>query len=530
MSTSNCPNPLSADAVLKSLERVATVIGYGQSLDSIFSLALKEIQRLLHSDRILLGKRMVNDPELPLSSTTLALDHSIEYQSVSARNSYYPNSCWSRADSHPTTQRTTTNPFHVSIQIFHESLGPSIASSLHQILVLEYKWLKCSHIWNEAATIVPIWIHGELWGMLINQPDQGKGLEPDLKTYHFIDRTRGVEGELQLLQGMATQLAIAIQQSQLRQTLELQAHHSGHLTQLKDEFLSTISHELRTPLSSIKMATEMMDRTLQHATDPVEMHHKLRKYVQILQNETEREIQLINNLLDLSRLEANAEPILLNTVDLKRWLSNLINLATANITQAGLQLRLTMDPHLSLLRTDLSHLSGILEELLHNATKYTPPGEEISMTVTPSLPQTPLHAVVMQAQHAPASYQPSLPYISALPRQSLSRTTSTTPLLGIAHTDSERPIVSITVHNSGIMIPATEYDRIFDKFYRIPSNDPWQHSGTGLGLALLKCRVDAIRGVVRVSSDQIGTAFTVMVPNLMYRPERDDDDSVSSRL
>jgi signal transduction histidine kinase len=70
----------------------------------------------------------------------------------------------------------------------------------------------------------------------------------------------------------------------------------------------------------------------------------------------------------------------------------------------------------------------------------------------------------------------------------------------------------LSVTNSGVEIPASELSRIFDKFYRIPSTDPWKQGGTGLGLALVKKLVAHLGGIVQVESKDNQTCFTVTLP------------------
>lgn len=77
--------------------------------------------------------------------------------------------------------------------------------------------------------------------------------------------------------------------------------------------------------------------------------------------------------------------------------------------------------------------------------------------------------------------------------------------------------LTLTVTNSGVEIPATEYDNIFEKFYRIPNGDPWRHGGTGLGLALVKKRVLYLGGTVQVAAAADTTQFTLRLP-LRYDP------------
>jgi signal transduction histidine kinase len=128
------------------------------------------------------------------------------------------------------------------------------------------------------------------------------------------------------------------------------------------------------------------------------------------------------------------------------------------------------------LLTDPSTLSRILTELLNNACKYTPPTGVITVT---------------------------------------------------AHRLAEQLVLSI--NNSGVEIAASERDRIFDKFYRIPNSDPWKHGGTGLGLALVKRLVEQLGGTIQVASSAGQTTFSLQLaiasppPRSSFNPDTSFD-------
>lgn len=260
------------------------------------------------------------------------------------------------------------------------------------------------------------------------------------------------ELEIRLVQQVANQCAIALRQSRLYQAAQFQVDELARLHQLKDDFLSSVSHELRTPMYSIKLAVDMLERCL---NEP----RSAERYVQILRDECDRETELIDNLLDLSRLEAKTEPVLTTTIALRPWLLHLAEAFVERTCQQQQVLQFDLPADLPLLSADFSHLDRILTELLHNACKYTPLGE----------------AIVLMAR-------------------------------------ADETQVQICVKNSGIEIPIAEQTRIFDKFYRIPSSDPWKYGGTGLGLALVKRRIELIGGSIAVDSNSGWTSFRVTLP------------------
>ncbi|HEY9878385.1 MAG TPA: GAF domain-containing protein [Leptolyngbyaceae cyanobacterium] len=278
------------------------------------------------------------------------------------------------------------------------------------------------------------------------------------------------ELEIRLVQQVANQCAIAIRQARLYQAAQTQVEELERLNTLKDDFLSTVSHELRTPVTSMRVALQLLGVTLNQEFDlsaelqkPKTEQNRIARYFLILQEECEREISLINDLLDLQRLDVGNHPVHPEAVVLEEWLPNLVNGFVARAKSRQQTLELKIADNLPILNTDLASLERILAELLNNACKYTPPGEQICLKVLAS------------------------------------------------KRSSDDPI-QFCLTNTGVDIPAEELPRIFDKFYRVPSADPWKQGGTGLGLALVQKLVMYLGGEIMVKSANQKTAFTVKLP------------------
>lgn len=292
---------------------------------------------------------------------------------------------------------------------------------------------------------------GDLW--LINDRDYG-----------FNDI------EIRLVQQVANQCAIAIRQARLYQAAQSQVAELERLNTLKDDFLSTVSHELRTPVTSMRVALQLLGVTLNQEFDltadlqkPKTEQTRIGRYYSILQEECEREISLINDLLDLQRLDVGNHPIQPEPILLETWLTGWIDSFVTRAKSRNQTLKLVATSTLPVLHTDLASLERVLAELLNNACKYTPPGESITLAVLPN---------------------PTAP----------------------------REQVCLALTNTGVTIPAEEMTRIFDKFYRVPSADPWKQGGTGLGLALVKKLVAHLGGEIVVTSDAGQTCFTITLP------------------
>ncbi len=303
--------------------------------------------------------------------------------------------------------------------------------------------LTCPILDNEAVL-------GDLW--LVSQPG-----------YAFTDH------DLYLVQQVANQCGIALRQAHLYRAAQAQVTELERLNRLKDDFLSTISHELRTPMANIRMAAEMLEMQLPGLLQCQANHQgaakpgcdRISSYLSMLKAECQREAQLIDDLLDLCRLDAEVEPLSLIEIKPEIWLKHVTEPFEDQMRQQQQQLRFDISPSLPLIVTDLSYLERIIGELLNNACKYTPAGETITVSAQASPDQTALN---------------------------------------------------IQVKNTGVSIPPTEQAHIFETFYRIPNSDPWKYGGTGLGLALVKKLVAVLDGTIQVTSQPTQTCFQVTLP------------------
>lgn len=360
--------------------------------------------------------------------------------------------------------------------------------SAHQSRVYyEYSELSCAYVGQtismaddpqlyqpllERQTVhyCPCW-PDPLWGkqsFLVYPIFDDQGALGDLCLFDHCDRSFSVQ-ERRLVQQVASQCAIALRQSRLYRAAQQQVDQLERLNHLKDEFISTISHELRTPIANIRMATQVIEIVLKQL-GLLDAHEHLARYLSILHEEGQRELDLINDLLDLSQLEVGGQSDALELLDLKQWLPHLVDSFSDRVQQHHQLLLLDLPDNLPILQIESLYFERVLLELLNNACKYTPAEGSIQLTVR-----------------------------------------------------ARRQGIELQLANTCLNLSPDECEKMFDTFYRIPSRDPWKHGGTGLGLALVKKLMVRLEGTIQASSQDNQVTFTLWVPIL-------DEDSASPEI
>jgi two-component system, sensor histidine kinase and response regulator len=258
-----------------------------------------------------------------------------------------------------------------------------------------------------------------------------------------------------LLEAIATRLTKQNLILQLQQKIE--TLNQSNLE--KDDFLNTASHELRSPATNILMAIQMLKKA------PTK--ERLQRYLEVLQAESNRELELIDDLLDLQRLETDTHPANIETIKLQDWILAIAEPFQVRIQARQQTLQINVPPYLPTITADSASLKRMLAELLNNACKYTAPSGKIALEVYRA------------------------PQVSA--------------------TSGVTSLIMLVVSNEAD-IPDAALPRLFDKFYRVPNGDRWQQGGSGLGLTLVKKIVERLNGTIQVTSEAGWTQFTVQIP------------------
>ncbi|MCF2971254.1 GAF domain-containing protein [Synechococcus sp. Nb3U1] len=310
----------------------------------------------------------------------------------------------------------------------------------------------------------PCWPDHDRYTLLIVPiDDDGDPTRPNRRVLGDICGSRPpgqvfTEQEQRLIRRVASQCAIAIRQARFYQTIQQQVQQLQALNQLKDEFLHMVSHEMRTPLTNMKLAIGFLSKA--------NLTERERRYLHILEMETNREIDLINDLLELQAIESGNKALKLSCLFPQEWIKEISAPFLLRATEQRQHFHVHLDANLLPLYTDENLLSRVVNELLNNACKYTPTEQEI--------------------------------YLHLQMNQDVQNGT-----LGWL----------ITVRNTGVEIPAEALPHLFEKFYRVAHLDRRNVGGTGLGLPLAQKAVELLQGSLTVESHSEQVIFHVWCPH-----------------
>lgn len=227
------------------------------------------------------------------------------------------------------------------------------------------------------------------------------------------------------------------------------------LADMKNEFISNITHELKTPVATVNVAIEAL-RNFNALQDTV----KTKEYLEIGAIELQRLSLLIDKVLRFGMFESHKVALQTEQVDLVRLTREIINSIRLQTEKAGAKVYLQAEDDSLLVQADKLHMASVVYNLLDNAVKYSP----------------------------------------------------VNPVINI-HLCRQNMMLVLTVSDNGIGIPAAFTGKVFDKFFRVPSNDRHNIRGYGLGLSYVAHIVRLHKGSIEVSSEEgCGSAFIIKLP------------------
>ncbi|MBW4561394.1 MAG: PAS domain S-box protein [Mojavia pulchra JT2-VF2] len=234
----------------------------------------------------------------------------------------------------------------------------------------------------------------------------------------------------------------------------------------KSEFLATMSHELRTPLNAIMGLSQLLQQEMVGS-----LNEKQKEYISCVYSSGEHLLALINDILDLSKVEAGKEELLLLPLLVSELCNYVISTMSDQALEKGLQLTSEIDPKADICIADERRLKQMLLNLLTNAIKFTPTGQ-VSLEVN--------------------------------------KVTNG---------------ITFTVADTGIGIDPNHFQFLFEPFKQLDSRLNRQYEGTGLGLALTR-KLARLHGgdVTVVSTVGVGSRFTLFLPDQPYLVEEETDN------
>lgn len=294
-----------------------------------------------------------------------------------------------------------------------------------------------------AFVSIPIELHDEVIGFL------GVGI-----TQSRVGKNPLTSDEFTALSEIALQMAAAVANARLLNRAA-EATALREVDRLKDEFISVVSHELRRPLASIKgyAATLLLDDTWDQATR--------RDFLQVIDEESDRLSDLVENLLDLSRLGSGMLTLSREPILLPKLAASACDLIASQPHLDGHTFTVDFPESFPTIEGDPTRVSQVLLNLVENAVKYSEPGTIVELS-------------------------------------------------GRAY--PEAGYVEVTVRDEGVGLRPEDRMRIFDRFYRVDNTLARKSQGTGLGLSICKGVVEAHGGTIWAESSGTGSALRFTLP------------------
>jgi signal transduction histidine kinase len=270
-----------------------------------------------------------------------------------------------------------------------------------------------------------------------------------------------------------------------RKALEESNQKLKELDQLKSRFFANISHELRTPLTLLLAPLETLIRKFNRAVEP-----ETRELLQTMHANGMRLLKLINDLLDLVRMESGHMEVKREPVEVADFVKGLASAARQVADDKRLQLETQVDPQLGTVLVDRDKLEKVLLNLVFNALKFTPSGGRVTLRA--------------EKLGAPAS-DPAPDSGAAAGAAG-----------GVERRDEQ---LVLSVSDTGMGISEKNQPHVFDRFWQADDSSRRKYQGVGIGLALVKEFTEVMGGTVTVHSQEgHGTTFRVQLPYQMAAP------------
>ncbi|MEH1949735.1 MAG: GAF domain-containing protein [Nostoc sp.] len=451
-----------------------------ESLDinEILATVTQQVKDVLHSDRVIVFRLFAD-------GRSQIVQEAVSGEFPALKDRHWDNEVWSQEildcywQGKPRIVADVTNDIWAKCLVEFSREG-QIQSKIVAPILQDVRGSE-NHRW------VAPWVTNKLWGVLVVHACQEKRVWKD--------------SEAQLLQQIANQLAIAIQQAGLfeqlqqelaerqqaeakltdsNQQLAVSNQELARATRLKDEFLANMSHELRTPLNAILGMTEGLQEEVFGAVTEQQL-----KALRTIERSGSHLLELITDILDVAKIEAGQIELDYASISVARLCQSSLVFIKQQALQKRIQLEIKLQTNLPDLLVDERRIRQVLINLLNNAVKFTPERGRVTLEVT--------------------------------------------QLFRISTTDlTEQHFLHFAVTDTGIGISPENIKKLFQPFVQIDSALNRQYAGTGLGLALVKRIVELHGGSVGLTSELgVGSCFTIdlpYTPSFGISPEMKADD------
>ena len=345
--------------------------------------------------------------------------------------------------------------------------------------VMKYQVPDCHPPWAADRVLQEGIPHAIVHGSWIGETALWNADKQEIPVSELILAHKSPRGEIEFFSFIMRDIQV---RKEYEQKLERTNIELLRATRLKDEFLANMSHELRTPLNAILgMAEGLREGVFGELGDQTQ------KALKTIENSGNHLLGLINDILDLAKIEAGEFEIERVPTILSRLCSDSLSFVRQQAIKKHINLGLEIPLHLPHICLDERRIRQVLINLLNNAVKFTPDRGSVTLTVT-------LNPV-------PKTIAPRID--DPVPDDSDRSTLTIHP----TH------ILDFAVTDTGIGIAPEHYDRLFQPFIQIDSALNRHYEGTGLGLSLVKRMVELHGGQVKVTSEVgVGSCFTVTLP------------------